>query len=195
MRSVASAAAAIAIAIAIAGADSVLAAASVVAPTPAAASSSSATITRSAHVALENCSAQHVVLSVTIPRRAFAPTEEVSFTVLMRNTGSTTCGAALAPHVIQARARLTVGPCGSLPLAVHNSRGVSVYPGPATYFCPDERGFRLGPRSSAQATGYWNQSELLGTAAAPAKPQHAPPGTYQLVVDRAVTVPVTLAPG
>jgi hypothetical protein len=172
----------------------ILAAACLGVPSPAAASAPSATLTRTAHVGFENCNAQHVILSVTIPRHTFAPTKEVTVTVRLRNTGSTTCGAALPQHVVEARARLTVGP-GSLPLVVHNARGVSVYPGPATYFCPKEVGFRLGPRSTAQATGYWNQSELLGTTTAPAKPQHAPPGTYRLVVGRAVTVPVTLAPG
>jgi hypothetical protein len=164
-------------------------------PPPAAASARSATLTRSAHVAFEGCNARHVILSVTIARHTFAPAEQVSFTVRLRNTGSTTCGAPLAQHVVEAHARLTVGPCGSLPIAVHDAGGVSVYPGPATYFCPNEAGFRLGPRSTARATGSWNQSELLGTTTAPAKPQHAAPGTYQLVVDRAVTVPVALAPG
>ena len=165
-------------------------------PPPASPASSSPdpTVTRSAHVPYENCNAQHIVLSVTVRGRAFTPTEPVTYTVRLRNAGRTTCGAPLAPHVLQARRALTVGPCGTLSLVVSNALGVDVYPGPVTYFCTDEAGFRLGPHGTATTTGTWNQSEALGSGGSPTV-LHAPPGHYRLVVDKAVSVPVTLAPG
>ena len=150
------------------------------------------TITRSAHVAFENCNARHVVLTVTAPRHAFRLTEPVTVQVRLSNTGSTACGAPLAEHVPEARTALSVGPCGTLPLTVRNLGGVGVYPGPLVYFCTDEAGLRLGPHSTARATAGWSQTVYLGT---PPKPQHAPPGTYRLTVDRAVTVPVVLTSG
>jgi hypothetical protein len=146
-------------------------------------------ITRSAHIAFENCNARHLVLSVTVPKHAFGLSEPVTFKVRLTNTGNTTCGTALAQHVPEARSTLTVGPCGSLPLTVRNRGGVEVYPGPAVYFCPDNAGLRLGPHSTVRATAQWSQAAYLGS---PPKPQHAPPGTYRLTVDRAVTVPVVL---
>jgi hypothetical protein len=154
-----------------------------------AATAGAPTITRSAHVALQNCNARHLVLSVTVPKHAFGLSEPVTFKVRLTNTGSATCGTALAQHVPEARSTLTVGPCGSLPLTVRNRGGVEVYPGPAVYFCPDNAGLRLGPHSTVRATAQWSQAAYLGS---PPKPQHAPPGTYRLTVDRAVTVPVVL---
>jgi hypothetical protein len=157
-----------------------------------AAAASAPTITRSAHVAFENCNARHVVLSVTAPRHAFRLSEPVTIQVRLSNSGSTTCGTPLAQHVPEARTALTVGPCGTLPLTVGNLGGVDVYPGPLVYFCTDEAGLRLGPHSTVQATAQWSQAAYLGT---PPKPQHAPPGTYRLTVDRAVTVPIVLTSG
>jgi hypothetical protein len=150
------------------------------------------TIIRSAHVAFDNCNAKHVVLTVTAPRHAFRVSEPVTVQVRLSNTGSTTCGTPLAQHVPEARSALTVGPCGTLSLTVRNLGGVDVYPGPLVYFCTDEAGLRLGPHSTARATARWSQAAYLGT---PPKPQHAPPGTYRLTVDRAVTVPVVLTSG
>ena len=150
------------------------------------------TITRSAHVAFGNCNARHVVLSITAPRHAFRLSEPVTVEVRLSNTGSTTCGTPLAQHVPEARTALTVGPCGTLPLLVRSLGGVDVYPGPVVYFCTDEAGLRLGPHSTALAPAHWNQAAYLGS---PPKPQHAPPGTYRLTVDQAVTVPVALTSG
>jgi hypothetical protein len=154
-----------------------------------AATASSPTITRSAQVAFQNCNARHLVLSVTVPKHAFGLNDPVTFKVRLTNTGSTTCGTALAQHVPEARSRLTVGPCGTLPLTVRKRGGADVYPGPAVYFCPDNAGFRLGPHSTVRATAQWSQAAYLGS---PPQPRHAPPGTYRLTVDRAVTVPVVL---
>jgi hypothetical protein len=157
-----------------------------------AAPATSQTVTRSAHVAFENCNAQQVVLTVTAPRHAFRLTEPVTVQVRLSNTGSTACGAPLAEHVPEARTALSVGPCGTLPLTVRNLGGVGVYPGPLVYFCTDEAGLRLGPHSTARAAAGWSQTAYLGT---PPTPQHAPPGTYRLTVDRAVTIPVVLTSG
>lgn len=132
-----------------------------------------------------------MILSVTVPRHAFTPSEAVTYTVRLRNNGATTCGQALA-QIPQARRALTVGPCGTLSTVFRNSRGVDVFPGPVAYGCPAEFGFRLGPHTSASTTGSWNQIEALGS---PVHMRHAPPGSYRLVVGGAVTVPVTLAPG
>jgi len=167
----------------------VLAASASAAPAPA---KTAPSITRSAHVAFENCNAQHIVLSVTVPGHVFTPTESVPYTVRLRNTGSTMCGGPLAQHVNQARQSLTVGSCGALFLAVSSANGVNVYPGPVASSCGTGAGFRLGPHSSATTTGSWNQSDVFGS---PAQVRHAPPGTYRLRVDRAVTLPLTLTSG
>ena len=151
-----------------------------------------ATITRSAHVAFENCNAQHITLSVTAPRHAFAPTQPVTLTVRLRNSGNTTCGGPLAQHVPEARHALIVGPCGPLALTVRSPNGRTVYPGPVIFHCPEETGFQLAPHTSVQASARWNEAADVGTATAGAEPQQAPPGTYRLTVDAAVTVPVTL---
>ena len=151
-------------------------------------------ITRSAHVAFENCNARRIILSVTAPTHAFAPNEAVTVTVRLRNTGGTTCGTPLAQRVPQARRALSVGPCGSLPLTVRTTDGVAVYPGPQIVFCPEATGFRLGPHSTSQATGYWTQQAYLGPGTPP-KAEHAPAATYRLTVDRVVTVPITLTSG
>jgi hypothetical protein len=153
-----------------------------------------ATVTRSAHVAFEGCNAQHIILSATAPTHPFTPNKPVTIKVRLSNTGSTTCGGPLAQHLPQARQKLTVGPCGTIPLVVRNRRGGDVYPGPATFHCPEETGFQLGPNSTAKATASWSQVSYLGSESSPALEQ-ASPGTYRLLVDGAVTVPVTLTPG
>ena len=181
----------VAVAVAAPGAAAIAApAATAPANTAATATTTAATITREAHVAFENCNAQHMVLSVTVPKRAFPPTDAVIVTVRLRNTGSITCGSPVTANVPQARSSLSVGPCGTLPLIVRTNRGVEVYPGPGVFHCPLESGFRLGPRSTAEAIGSWSQAVYLGSAL---KPQHAHEGTYRLVVDGAVAVPVTLS--
>ncbi|MFZ0250447.1 MAG: hypothetical protein WAL61_10930 [Acidimicrobiales bacterium] len=149
------------------------------------------TVTRSAHVAFGVCNTRRVILSVTAPTHPFTPNEPVTIKVLLRNTGSTTCGGPLAQHVPQARQKLTVGPCGTMSLVVRNSTGVEVYPGPAVFHCPAEMGFQLGPHSTARATATWSEAADVGLESNSA-PQLAPPGMYRLSVDGVVTVPVTL---
>jgi hypothetical protein len=175
-------------------ATTVLAAACLMTAAPATAAADTGpgtTVTRSAHVTFENCNARHVILSVIVPRHAFTHSDAVTYTVRLHNSGSTTCGPPVA-RVPQARPSFTVGPCGTLTAVVRNALGVNVYPGPGAFNCPDELGVRLGPRSTASTTGTWNQTEVLGS---PPQSRQAPPGTYRLVVGRAVTVPVTLVPG
>jgi hypothetical protein len=84
---------------------------------------------------------------------------------------------------------LAVWPCGVLSLVVRSGSGTEVYPGPAVFHCPEETGFRLGPHSTAQATGFWIQTDSVG-----ARPD-LEPGAYRLTVDGAVTVPITLTSG
>jgi hypothetical protein len=162
--------------------------------TATAAPAAAPSITRTAHVAFENCNARHIVLSVTTVTHAFAANEPVTVTVRLRNTGSTTCGAPLSQRVPEARRILSVGPCGTLPLTVSTTGGVPVYPGTQIFFCPEATGFRLGPHSTAQATGSWGQEDSSGPGNPP-KTEHAPAATYRLTVDRVVTVPITLASG
>ena len=162
--------------------------------TAATAPAAAPSITRTAHVAFENCNARHIVLSVTTVTHAFAANEPVTVTVRLRNTGSTTCGAPLSQRVPEARRILSVGPCGTLPLTVSTTGGVPVYPGTQIFFCPEATGFRLGPHSTAQATGSWAQEDSSGPGNPP-KTEHAPAATYRLTVDWVVTVPITLASG
>jgi hypothetical protein len=123
----------------------------------------------------------------------------VLVTVRLRNAGATTCGP-VTPRTLPHRQTLTVGPCGTLSLIVRTTSGAgaAIFPGPIAYHCPLEVGFQLGPHSSATAVGTWDQSESLPQNS-PGLPratvQHAPPGTYRLVVDGAVAVPVTLSKG
>ena len=131
---------------------------------------------------------------MTVPSRAFRPGQPVNYTVRLRNTGSTTCGAQLAEGVPQARHRLTVGPCGPLPVEVRNARGVIVFPGPAVIPCPEETGFQLAPHSQAQVTGSWSQAAYLGSPSDP-QPRQASPGSYRITVDQAVAVPLALTSG
>jgi len=52
-----------------------------------------------------------------------------------------------------------------------------VHPGPVVYFCPNEAGFRIGPRSTAQARG----SGATGTRASSwARPPQGPRRNMQL---------------
>jgi hypothetical protein len=153
-------------------------------------------ITRSAHIAFENCNAQHITLTVTAPSHAFTPAQPVIVKVQLRNTGSTPCGDSPAGSVPEAHHALAVGPCGPLSLTVHNALGVAVYPGPVVYHCPEETGFQLAPHSTAQATASWNQAAAPVSSASQVKApplEQAPVGTYRITIGGAVTVPITLA--
>ncbi len=81
---------------------------------------------------------------------------------------------------------------------VRTNTGAAIFPGPVAYHCPLEVGFELDPHSTVTAIGLWDQSESLPLNS-PRMPRatvrQAPPGTYSLVVDGAVAVPVTLIRG
>jgi hypothetical protein len=77
---------------------------------------------------------------------------------------------------------------------VYDTQRVDVYPGHLLFGCPMETGFVLGPHSTAQATGTWDQT-VVSVGSPTATTQQAPPGRYRLVVNGAVGVPVTLVPG
>jgi hypothetical protein len=157
---------------------------------------SGATITRSVHIAFENCNAQHITLTVTAPTHSFTPAQPVIVRVQLRNSGSSPCGAAPAGSVPQAHHALTVGPCGPLSLTVRTARGVAVYPGPVVFHCPEETGFELAPHGTARASASWNQVAYPASSASQVKApplEQAPPGSYRITVGGAVTVPIRLA--
>jgi hypothetical protein len=147
------------------------------------------TITRSAHTAFETCNARQIVLTVSVPTHPFTPSQPVRYTVRLRNTGSTTCGTALARGGTQIQQPFTVGPCSPVPVIVYNAEAVDVYPAHLAFDCPLETGFVLAPHSTARTTTSWNQAAYVGPRSTP---EHAPPGRYHLEVDGAVGVPFTL---
>jgi hypothetical protein len=166
-------------------------------PAPAsAAGQAGATIPRSAHIAFENCNAQHITLTVTAPTHSFTPAQPVIVRVRLRNSGSSPCGAAPAGKVPEAHHALTVGPCGPLSLTVRTARGVAVYPGPVVLHCPEETGFELAPHSTARASASWNQVAYPASTASQVEApslENAPLGSYRITVGGAVTVPIRLA--
>ena len=165
------------------------------APAPATAAASAATaptITRSAHVAFENCNAEHIVLSVTVPKRAFLPTDAVTVTVRLRNTGSTTCGSPVPGNVPRRGSALSVGPVGPSRSSCAPATGSTSTPVRACSTAPRKSVSAWARTARPRPSATWSQIAYRGS---PPKPRHAPPGTYRLVVDGAVTVPVHPRPG
>ena len=154
------------------------------------------TVTRSAHIAFENCNARHITLTVTAPTRPFTPAQPVVVKVQLRNSGSTPCGTKPVGTVPEAHHALTVGPCGPLSLTVRTASGVAVYPGPVVFHCPEETGFELAAHSTARATASWNQEVFPASSASQVKAPTAGQarlGSYRITVGGAVTVPIRLA--
>jgi hypothetical protein len=158
------------------------------APTPA----TSPALSRSAHVAYGGCPAGDVTLTVTLPRRAFAPRQPVTYQVSLHNRSGRACGPAAgrtAPNGAPVQALL--GPCSALPVDIEDAGGFDVDPGPQAIACPALLGPRLPAHHTVSVTGTWDQVQGSGRPALRATTVHR--GTYDLIVDHAVRLSIVLS--
>jgi len=158
-------------------------------PTPPV-SSAGGPLTRTAPVAIEGCNAQQVTLSVSIARDAFAVGQTVTFAVKLTNTTATACGPPLR-SIPPGKRGLDLGPCGVLSAVVSDAAGANVYPGTQVFHCPAEFGVRLAANQTLRAEGTWMGYEAP-SAATGTRWTQAGPGTYQVTVDKVVSVPFRL---
>ena len=83
-----------------------------------------------------------------------------------------------------------LGACSEIPVDVENARGGDVYPGPQAIACPALLGPRLRAHQTRPVTGTWDQVQGAGRPTLRATP--VPRGTYRLVVDGKVELPIVL---
>jgi hypothetical protein len=144
--------------------------------------------TKTTHLIFENCNGG-TTLKVTLPRLTFKADQPVTFNVTISNPSPTPCGPA-APVVGGAGSSvLGVGPCGPVSLVIDNAKKAEVYPGHVAIGCPAEFGLPLPARANVTGTGTWDQKIPFGAR------HKAPRGHYRLVIDNAVTFPITLTGG
>ena len=152
---------------------------------------SAAALSRSAHVAYGGCPAADVVLTVTLGERTFAPGQLVTYQVRLRNLGRRACGPRDGATPSASPVRTLLGACSAIPVDIEDPQGRNVFPGPQAIACPALLGPRLPARRSVTATGTWDQRQDAGRPALRAAP--VPPGTYRLVVDDEVRLPIVLS--
>jgi hypothetical protein len=151
-------------------------------------------LSRSAHVAYQGCPSKDVVLTVTLSARTYGLGQNVHYMVRLHNLSATRCAGATpaAPGGPLRVGPLSValGPCGSLPLWITDSRRAPVFPNTGGVSCPLLLGPPLAPHATLRTAGTWDRVE---GGLRPARiPRPAPPGRYQLVVGRGVSLPFTL---
>jgi len=159
-------------------------------------------ITRSVHLAYENCPAKDVVLTVTAAHRAYARGVPVTYTVKLQNVSDQACSfpgttqptVPNGPSVYPGGRSLTpfmLGPCSPLPVTIDTAKGVDISPGPDAISCPAILGPPLAAHATLSAAGTWDQME---GGLRPARIQTpVPPGRYLIEVDGKVGVPITIA--
>ncbi len=145
---------------------------------------------RSSHVAYGGCPAADVILTVTLPQRAFAPGQLVTYQVRLHNIGRRACGPSDGATPSATPVEALLGACAAIPVDIENAQGHNVYPGPQAIACPALLGPRLPAHRSVSATGTWDLRQGAGRPALRAVP--VPRGTYQLVVDDEVRLPIVL---
>ncbi len=145
--------------------------------------------TRSARIRFENCHANQVVMSVSVPVRPVPLRTPLRYTVQLHNTGNTACGPS-GNQFPGASRGLTLGPCGLLSVFVSDRSGRVVYPGSMHYMCALMAPISLGPGATATATGTWLQDEQAGSRGS-GRSSQAPPGPYHLSVVPSLGVPGT----
>jgi hypothetical protein len=139
-------------------------------------------LVRSAHVVLGDCSAKDVTMRVAVSRLAYLPPQPVDVIAVVRNEGQRTCTFGGAGQRNQ-----YIGPCGAFSLQVFNRQGMDIWPGPVAYSCPMIGLTHLAPGADVVATGSWPKSTVTRDSNGP-----APAGRYRLVVDRAISLPISL---
>ena len=150
-----------------------------------------AMVSRSTPVAYGGCAAGDVVLTVTLSRRVFAPRQLVTYGVSVHNRSMRACGPSDGPAPSRGPVNdLLVGACSQIPLEIENAQGLDVYPGPQAIACPALLGPRLSPHQTVRTTGTWDQVQGSGRPAL--RPTTVPRGTYHLVVDHTIRLPIVL---
>jgi hypothetical protein len=162
-------------------------------------------LSRSGHVSYQGCPAQNVELTVMVSARTFGLGQNVRYMVRLHNLSAKACLGVTQSGPVQSgptqpgptqpgpRGSLSfaLGPCGSLPLWITNSRGARVYPDAGGISCPLLLGPRLFGHATLRLAGTWDRVE---GARRPARiPTPAPPGRYRLSVGGVASVPFTLA--
>jgi hypothetical protein len=142
-------------------------------------------VTRSAHVGYLDCPAPDVLLTASIQERAFAPGQLVTYRVSVHNLSRATCGTRgrILPTIPTTPnfAEGLLGPCGEISVVIYDADGTNVYPGPVAFGCPMILGPSIAPGQSIATTGTWEQTGTRG------------PGSYRLVIDGKVTLPIVIA--
>jgi hypothetical protein len=72
---------------------------------------------------------------------------------------------------------------------VYNAQGADIWPGPIAYSCPMISVVPLAPQATVTATGSWPKSVVTRSSNAA-----APAGNYRLVINRTISLPITLTP-
>jgi len=159
-------------------------------PGAAPAAAPAAPVSRSAHVAYGGCPAGDVILTVTLPRRVFAPRQLVTYQVSLHNRSARACGPRHGPTPSGSPVKALLGACSEIPVDIEDARGLDVYPGPQAIACPELLGPRLPAHQTVSTTGTWDQMQGGGRPALRATPVQR--GTYHLVVDNTVRLPIVL---
>jgi hypothetical protein len=156
----------------------VLAAAALVPPAIDAAAAGAATtpgsafVVRSGHVPYESCLAADVTLTVSVPRRTFAPGQLVRYAVALKNDSAHACTAPFA-GLAHGPLPLVLGPCSPVSVRITNATGGDVYPGHVALGCPAIIGEPIPPHQSIFTAGSWDQRSGSGLRGA-----QQPPGVY-----------------
>jgi hypothetical protein len=142
-------------------------------------------VTRSAHIGYLSCPAPDVLLTASIQEGPFAPGQLVTYRVSVHNLARTACGTPgrtfpTVPTTPNFALGL-LGPCGELSVVIYNAEGTNVYPGPVAFSCPMIVGPRIAPGQTIATTGMWQPTGSPG------------PGSYRLVIDGKVTLPIVIA--
>lgn len=162
-----------------------------VAAAPAApAAAPAALVSRSAPISYGRCPAGDVILTVTLSRQAFAPRQLVTYGVSLHNRSKRACGPSGGPAPSSRPVQGLLGACSEIPVEIEDPRGLDVYPGPEAIACPALLGPRLPAHQTVSTTGDWNQMQGAGRPALRATT--VPSGTYQLIVDHTIRLPIVL---
>jgi hypothetical protein len=136
-----------------------------------------------ASVALGNCTAKDIDLQARIPRSAYSASQPVRIVVVVHNVGARTCTFGGTGH----RYPEFLGPCGAISLQVYQRGGAPIWPGPIAYNCPAISATNLAPGATFTASGTWPKAIVTRSSSS-----RAPPGTYRVVVDQAISFTITL---
>ena len=139
-------------------------------------------VVRSASVPLGNCPAKDVVMRVTLARSTYGESQPVGVVAVVRNRSTHTC--SYGGNVGRAQ---TIGPCGAFRLQVFDGAGADIWPGPVAYACPEIGVVALAPKAQVRAFGSWPKQVVTRSSTSA-----APPGAYRLLVDRRVSLTITL---